>query len=74
MVATVAEVYDRLPPEEQSKSCILAQSYGEAGAIGFFGKAYGLPRVLSGHQNYYLWGPGTVALKWSSLWDTPEPN
>jgi hypothetical protein len=58
MVATVAEVYDGLPPEDQSKSCIITGNYGEAGAIDFFGEAYHLPRAISGHNNYYLWGPG----------------
>lgn len=58
MVATVAEVYDGLPPEDQSKSCILAGNYGEAGAVDFFGQAYHLPRAISGHNNYYHWGPG----------------
>ena len=29
----------------------------QAGAIDFFGAKYGLPAALSGHQNYYLWGP-----------------
>ncbi len=58
MVATVAGVYDRLPPEEQSEACILAGNFGEAGAIDFFGEEYGLPKPISGHNSYYLWGPG----------------
>jgi hypothetical protein len=58
MVTTVAGVYSALPQEEQAKSCILAGNYGEAGAIDFFGGAYGLPKAISGHNNYYIWGPG----------------
>lgn len=57
MAATVAEVYHRLPPDEQEKCAIFANNYGEAGAINFFGREYGLPRAISGHQNHYLWGP-----------------
>ena len=34
----------------------LAGNYGEAGAIDFFGAKYGLPKAISGHNNYYLWG------------------
>ena len=45
-------------PEEKASSAIFAQNYGEAGAISFLGKKYGLPRVLSGHNNYWIWGPG----------------
>ncbi len=58
MAAKVASVYEGLPPEEQSKSCILTGNYGQAGAINLFGKKHGLPQVISGHNNYYLWGPG----------------
>ncbi len=32
--------------------------YGPAAAIDFFGRAKGLPRALSGHNNYWLWGHG----------------
>jgi hypothetical protein len=57
MVATVAKVYNSLPPEERAKCAIFAGNYGEAGAIDFFGKKYGLPKAISGHNNYWLWGP-----------------
>jgi hypothetical protein len=57
MTATVARVYHALPPEEQSQACIGADNYGEAGAIDFFGPKYGLPNAISGHQNYFFWGP-----------------
>ena len=58
MAETVARVHDRLPPEERSEACVLAGNYGEAGAIDFFGAKHGLPKAISGHNNYYLWGPG----------------
>ncbi len=58
MVETVARVHYRLPSEERSEACVLAGNYGEAGAIDFFGEEHGLPRAISGHNNYYLWGPG----------------
>ena len=57
MAATVASVYDNVPPELRAKTCVFAQTYGQAGAIDFFGPKYGLPRAMSGHQNYFLWGP-----------------
>jgi Dolichyl-phosphate-mannose-protein mannosyltransferase len=56
MVGTVAGVRDRLPPEEQSEACVLTRNYGEAAAVDFFGPKYGLPKAISGHNNYYLWG------------------
>ncbi|MBN1439469.1 MAG: hypothetical protein JW929_08675 [Anaerolineales bacterium] len=58
MAGTFAEFYNRLADEDQVKACILADNYGEAGALEFFGPALGLPPVISGHNSYYLWGPG----------------
>jgi hypothetical protein len=57
MVAATAQVYNGLPPEERAKAGILAGTYGDAGAIDFFGARYGLPKSISPHQNYYYWGP-----------------
>ncbi|MDP2886938.1 MAG: glycosyltransferase family 39 protein [Ignavibacteria bacterium] len=56
MTATVARVYQSLPPEDQSLAVIYTQNYGQAGAIDFFGKEYKLPPAVSGHNNYWLWG------------------
>ena len=41
MVSAVAQVYDGLPPSEQSQACILASNYGEASALIFLGKGMG---------------------------------
>jgi hypothetical protein len=61
MVATVAQVYNRLSPEEKARCLIYCNNYGEAGAIDFFGKKYGLPKASSGHNNYWFWGPQNPA-------------
>jgi hypothetical protein len=57
MTQAVAQVYNGLPPEERERCAIFARNYGEAGAIDFFGPRYGLPKAISNHQNYFLWGP-----------------
>jgi hypothetical protein len=57
-VATVATVYKRLTPEEQAECFIFVRNYGEAGAIDFFGKRYGLPNAQCAHNSYWMWGPG----------------
>jgi hypothetical protein len=57
LVAEVARVYQSLPPEEQQRTAIYGTNYGQAAAVDFFGPQYGLPKAISGHQNYYLWGP-----------------
>ena len=58
MVQTVAGAYTTLTPEEKAKCAILCNNYGEAGAIDFFGRKFGLPGAICGHNNYWLWGPG----------------
>jgi len=57
MVEKVASVYQSLSAAEREKAYIFAGNYGEAGAIDLFGARYGLPKAISGHQNYFLWGP-----------------
>lgn len=59
IVAETAVAWNRLTSEErQDENCgIFAQDYGQAGAIDFLGRKYGLPESLSGHQTWFLWGP-----------------
>ncbi len=59
IVAETAIAWNRLTPaERQDQTCgIFAQDYGQAGAVDFLGRRYGLPRSLSGHQTWFLWGP-----------------
>jgi hypothetical protein len=54
---TVARVFRSLSPEDQARVAIFTKNYGQAGAIDYFGPALGLPHAISGHNNYYLWGP-----------------
>ena len=56
MAATIANVYHHLPPSDQTRCAILAGNYGEAGAIDIYASEYGLPKAISGHNNYYFWG------------------
>lgn len=57
LVEDVARIYRALPPAERAVATIFANNYGEAGAINLLGPALGLPRAISGHQTYFLWGP-----------------
>ena len=56
MTAAVASVYHSLPPSDRAHCTILAGNYGEAGAIDLLGAPFGLPKAISAHNNYYLWG------------------
>ena len=57
MAVAVARVYYSLPADIRPRTAIFGQNYGQAGAIDLFGPKYGLPPAISGHQNYFLWGP-----------------
>jgi 4-amino-4-deoxy-L-arabinose transferase-like glycosyltransferase len=57
IVAETAVAWNQLSPQELPDCGIFAQDYGAAGAIDFLGRRYGLPKSLSGHQTWFLWGP-----------------
>jgi hypothetical protein len=56
----VATVYHSLPPEERAHTTVYADTYGDAGALDFFGPKYGLPPAISSQNTYYLWGSGNT--------------
>jgi hypothetical protein len=58
IVDTVADAHRRLTPEEAAGARVFAPDYGVAGAVDLFGRRRGLPPAISGHNNYWLWGPG----------------
>lgn len=55
MAGSVREVWTTLTPQEQARTAIFAQNYGEAGALDVYNRGAGMPSTLSGHQNYWLW-------------------
>lgn len=57
LVDEVARAYEALPPADRERAAIFASNYGEAGAVDRLGREHGLPRAISGHNNYWLWGP-----------------
>lgn len=67
LAAQIARIYRSLPPEEQARAVFLGNNYGEAAAIDVFGTPLGLPPAISGHNNYFLWGPrghdGSVVIR-----------
>jgi hypothetical protein len=80
----VAAVFRKLSPEDQKRVAILASNYGQAAALDVYGREDGLPPALSGHNQYWLWGPrgydgsliinvGGNAERWRSLCGSIEP-
>ncbi len=52
-----AEVYDSLTTDQRANAMVLTQNYGEAGAIDYYGRDYGLPAAVSPHLTFWYWAP-----------------
>jgi hypothetical protein len=52
----VATAWAQLPEPDQARAVLFTTNYGRASAIDLLGRPLGLPRPVSGHNNYYLWG------------------
>ncbi len=57
IVGAVAAAYETIPVEDRAATTIFTPNYGDAGAIELLGMPRGLPQPVSGHNNYWLWGP-----------------
>lgn len=73
-VAQVAAVRDSLSPEDRSSLAILANNYGEAGALALYGPKYGLPTPISSTNSFHdrgygLFEPQTVIVTGGELDD-----
>jgi dolichyl-phosphate-mannose-protein mannosyltransferase len=56
LAGQVAEAVRSLPAQDRARCLIVADNYGEAAAINYYGRRYGIPRAVSQHNSYYLWG------------------
>lgn len=56
-VDQIARVVRGLPADQRRSVAILADNYGEAGAVDEFGPRLGLPRASSGEDGDWYWGP-----------------
>ncbi len=57
-VDDVAGVRDELPPQQRKQLMVLANNYGEAGAIALYGPSHGLPAPVSSTNSFYDRGYG----------------
>ena len=57
LARAVAKAYDSVPAQDRADTAIYADDFATAGAIDLLGPKYGLPKAISGHQSYWLWGP-----------------
>ncbi len=67
LAALVSRAYRSLPPDEQTRAVFLGSNWGEAAAVDVLVRPRGAPPAISGHNNYYLWGPlghdGSVVIR-----------
>jgi len=54
----MAKAYHALDPADRTGCAILCGTMVRPAAVNFFGPRFGLPRAISGHNNYFLWGTG----------------
>jgi hypothetical protein len=57
MAAYVRSVYDGMPAKQRAQATIVTGNLGEAAALQYYDGAAIAP-VVSGNNNYWLWGPG----------------
>jgi hypothetical protein len=60
LVAQTARAWRAIPPSERRDTVLLAQNYGEAGALARYGPAHALPAPLSGHLSFQYWRPAAL--------------
>ena len=51
----LADAWLSLPPQERAQAAIYARNYGDASAVTIYRPD--VPPAISGHQNYFFWGP-----------------
>ncbi len=56
----VTKQYNSLPDSVRKNCSIYAENYGQAGAINFYGKKFGLPEPISFDDNFLLWAPDSI--------------
>jgi 4-amino-4-deoxy-L-arabinose transferase-like glycosyltransferase len=57
LTTAVAGVYRSLPAASQRSASVFTANYGEAGALLLYGPRFHLPPAISGHNNFWIWGP-----------------
>lgn len=60
LVDAVERAATSLSPEKRGRAVVLAENYGEAGALEVLGAERNLPRVICGHNNDWFWRPETI--------------
>jgi hypothetical protein len=57
MAAKTGRAYAALSSEEKKHTFLFCDNYGQAGALNFYGKQYGLPQAYSANASFLYWLP-----------------
>jgi hypothetical protein len=60
LVRQTAAAWKAIPLARRRDTALLAQNYGEAGTLAYFGPRLGLPAPLSGHLSWHYWRPARL--------------
>lgn len=66
--------YLQIPKPERDRAVVITKNYGEAAAIERFWPGEHPAPVVSGHNQYYLWGPGEWDGRAAVFVNGPEPE
>lgn len=59
MARKVAKAYASLDSAEKKQTFLFCDNYGEAGAVNYYGRKYGLPPAYSDNASFLYWMPGS---------------
>jgi hypothetical protein len=56
----VSVAYNKLDINQKKDCVVYANDYGQAGAVDFYGKKYGLPEPVCVNDSYVFWAPDSI--------------
>lgn len=76
MAQKTARIYNSLPDSVKKQTMVYGDNYGEAGALGFYGRPLGLPEIYSDNATYLFWLPEHFTQRYFlfATADLPDPD
>ena len=76
MAEKTAKVYHELPDSIKQKTMVYGDNYGDAAALAFYRKQYGLPEIYSDDASFAFWLPQKFDATYFlfAAWHMPEAN
>jgi hypothetical protein len=74
LASQTAQAWSAMSPRERRDGVVLAQNYGEAGALALYGPSRGLPPPLSGHLSRQYRRPPALPQRWALTVGSQQPD